>query len=261
MDMDPNATSSSGERHGKSSGPQDAVSLLTGQLTASMESTLSTALNGFHTGLDSHLSQLRTAAEPPGTTGRETTSPVPAQQSQVASLNQGMQPSQGNSVMQGNGNMPAPSSIATVPLIQTSNQSHIATDQSLQLGEQIAMGSTTPSKPQATKPIVVGPNTTLVSQSLVQKVRNQEFIELAELLADNTSDEKPASANKDKDTNRKKRKITNILQWVECFNAYIIILDQPERTPDLLAYSSLIVHAARKFKGDGWISYDRNFRK
>lgn len=31
--------------------------------------------------------------------------------------------------------------------------------------------------------------------------------------------------------------------------------------PDLLAYSSLIVHAARKFKGDGWIHYDRNVRK
>ena len=62
-------------------------------------------------------------------------------------------------------------------LIQNSNQSHRTTDQSLQLGEQSAMGSTTPSKPQATKPMVIGPNTTLVSQSLVQKVHNQEFIE------------------------------------------------------------------------------------
>ncbi len=30
---------------------------------------------------------------------------------------------------------------------------------------------------------------------------------------------------------------------------------------DLLAYSSLIVHTARKYAGDGWIQYNRNFRK
>ncbi len=35
----------------------------------------------------------------------------------------------------------------------------------------------------------------------------------------------------------------------------------PAKVPDLLAYSSLIVHAHRKFRGEGWLQYDRNVRK
>lgn len=61
------------------------------------------------------------------------------------------------------------------------------------------------------------------------------------------------------DSKRRKRskrsKVTSIAQWVECFNAYIGIIayHQPERVHDLLAYSSLIVHASRTYKGDGWV--------
>ena len=40
----------------------------------------------------------------------------------------------------------------------------------------------------------------------------------------------------------------------------MVIQAQPERTQDLLAYASLTVHAARKFKGERW-AYDRNLRK
>jgi hypothetical protein len=57
--------------------------------------------------------------------------------------------------------------------------------------------------------------------------------------------------------------VANILQWVECFNAYtsVVLAKQPSRANDLLGYSSLMAHAARKYKGDGWIQYDINFRK
>ena len=63
LGMDWNTTSSSGEWDSHSSGSENAALLATEQLTASMESTLSTALNGLLTGLNFHLSQLRTAAE------------------------------------------------------------------------------------------------------------------------------------------------------------------------------------------------------
>ena len=61
----------------------------------------------------------------------------------------------------------------------------------------------------------------------------------------------------------KKRRIASALQWVECFHTYIGVVAQlqPHRVADLLAYASLIVHASRKFKGEGWLQYDRNFRK
>ncbi len=102
--------------------------------------------------------------------------------------------------------------------------------------------------------MVVGPNATLVSQGLVNKIRNNEFIKLAELAGDNRDKTACGAENP-------RKRITSIMQWVKCFNAYITILDQPDRVPDLLAYSSLIVHATRKFRGDGWIHYDRNVRK
>lgn len=50
---------------------------------------------------------------------------------------------------------------------------------------------------------------------------------------------------------------------MECFQAYIgiVVQHQPARVQDLLAYASSVVHAARKFKGDGWATYDRKFRR
>ena len=64
-------------------------------------------------------------------------------------------------------------------------------------------------------------------------------------------------------TGRAKNASVRILQWVECFHTYIGVMAQanPTRTSDLLAYASLIVHAARRFKGEGWLQYDKNFRK
>ena len=57
--------------------------------------------------------------------------------------------------------------------------------------------------------MVVGPNSTLVSQALVARIRNNEFIELAELLEDSQS-----YPDKSNNGRSKKRKIASILQWV-----------------------------------------------
>ena len=73
--------------------------------------------------------------------------------------------------------------------------------------------------------MVVGPSSTLVSQALVARIRNNEFIELAELSEDSQS--YPDKSNNGAERS-KKRKIASILQWVECFNVYITILNQPE---------------------------------
>ena len=68
--------------------------------------------------------------------------------------------------------------------------------------------------------MVVGPNSTLVSQALVARIRNNKFIELAELSEDlNLIQTNP--------TMEQGVYIASILQWVECFNAYITILNQP----------------------------------
>ena len=111
--------------------------------------------------------------------------------------------------------------------------------------------------------MVLGPSVTIVPKKLIQKIIRLEFIEMSDLLLDNANSD-DNSEDKDSKWGRKKRhRITNILQWVECFNAYISIVatQHPTRVPDLLAYSSLIVHAACKFEGEEWTQYDRNFRK
>ena len=68
------------------------------------------------------------------------------------------------------------------------------------------------------------------------------------------------SDNQSKPT-RSKRKISNILEWVQCFNIYIALISckQPNKVVDLLGYQHLIIQAHQEYQGDGWLGYDRHF--
>ncbi len=114
-------------------------------------------------------------------------------------------------------------------------------------------------QPEVPYTVNVGQNAIPIPDKLSKKSEKGEFIELAEFLPDSFG----GTSNDTGEKPRKKRRVANILQWVECFNAYVSVVTQrdPTRMQDLLAYSSLIVHTARKYAGDGWIQYDRNFRK
>jgi len=93
-----------------------------------------------------------------------------------------------------------------------------------------------------------------VPPKLAKKIWQGEFVEMSELLPDKLgqADTSPGSSKEEARRPRAKR-VTDVLQWVECFHSYmgVIVQHQPERTQDLLAYASLIVHAARKFRGEG----------
>ena len=60
----------------------------------------------------------------------------------------------------------------------------------------------------------------------------------------------------------KRRAVTNILEWIQCFSIYIAIiaLKHPDKVPDLLGYQSLIIDASIQYEGDSWIGYDCRFR-
>ena len=113
-----------------------------------------------------------------------------------------------------------------------------------------------PPTPSATTPWGI-----LVPPKLAQKIWRGQFIEMNELLQKKLG--QPDEGLGQTSERRKKRRVTGILQWVECFHSYIGVVaqQQPDRVVDLLAYASLIVHAAQKFKGEGWQQYDRNFHK
>jgi hypothetical protein len=89
---------------------------------------------------------------------------------------------------------------------------------------------------------------------------------MAELLPDKLGQSDPAEplpGTREERRKPKGKRVASVLQWVECFHSYIgvVVQQDPSRVQELLAYASLVVHAARKYKGEGWATYDRNFRK
>jgi len=109
------------------------------------------------------------------------------------------------------------------------------------------------------------PSGVRVPPKLAQKIWRGEFVEMIELLPEKLGHAEDSSkkVGEGESRKRKRARVANALQWVECFHSYISIVaqHQPTRVSDLLGYASLIVHAARKFKGESWLQYDRNFRK
>ena len=112
-------------------------------------------------------------------------------------------------------------------------------------------------------PQALTPGGFLVPSKLTQRIWKGDFIDMYELLPEKLGRSEEISSQDLDGTKRKRRKVTSALQWVECFHTYIGVIaqQQPGRVTDLLAYASLIVHAAWKFKGEGWLQYDKFFRK
>ena len=99
---------------------------------------------------------------------------------------------------------------------------------------------------------------------MVQKILKGYYVDMAELLPEKLSHVQEPQSSQSSDSKKPKcKQVGDILQWVECFNAYtgVVLAQNPSRASDLLSYSSLIVHAARKYRGEGWVQYDVNFRR
>ena len=86
---------------------------------------------------------------------------------------------------------------------------------------------------------------------------------MADLLSQALSAAMQSSDSPSKESKKPAQKITSIMSWVECFSKYIslVALKCPDRVSDLLAYMSLIVHAARQYEDNPWLSYDTTFRQ
>ena len=88
---------------------------------------------------------------------------------------------------------------------------------------------------------------------------------MAELLPDRMGIS-PKSPNRDSEFARQKvecRPISNIIEWVQCFNAHLSMMCRtcPRKIPDLLAYQMLIIEASIVYEGNAWLGYDRRFRQ
>ena len=98
-----------------------------------------------------------------------------------------------------------------------------------------------------------------VPEKITSRIEAGEFIEMAELLPDRLGS---AGDDQTKSVKTKRRLVTNIVEWVECFAIYIAVLSkkQPQRVPEMLGYLILILEAHTENAGDGWLGYDRRFR-
>ena len=102
-----------------------------------------------------------------------------------------------------------------------------------------------------------------VPEKITSRIEAGEFIEMAELLPDRLGTAgMRAGDDQTKSVKTKRRLVTNIVEWVECFAIYIAVLSkkQPQRVPEMLGYLILILEAHTEYAGDGWLGYDRRFR-
>ena len=88
---------------------------------------------------------------------------------------------------------------------------------------------------------------------------------MAELLPDRMGTS-PKSSYGDSESAKqkfKRRPISSIIEWVQCFNVYLSVVCRtcPGRIPDLLAYQMLIIEASMVYEGNAWLGYDRRFRQ
>ena len=87
---------------------------------------------------------------------------------------------------------------------------------------------------------------------------------MAELLPDHLGiSTSPTNRDEKQTTKLKRRQVTNILEWVQCFGIYtaVLTLKQPNRIQDLLGYQALIVEACMEYNCEAWLGYNRRFRQ
>ena len=133
----------------------------------------------------------------------------------------------------------------------------------------VSMPSTSISSHVVGRDFVVDRSYAPILHKLVSKITGGSFVELADLLPDNSKMEDSESRTyfegKLLVTPSKKRavEITDIVTRVEAFSIYMLVLCSlhPSRWADLTQYKLSIIQTAKKFPGKAWLNYDSAFRK
>ena len=123
--------------------------------------------------------------------------------------------------------------------------------------------------PSQTQPgMILSPSADPIPQMLVQRAQSGQFVEMRELLADNIALYDQLASMHGTSTlpfgtvNRTRfREVPSLISWVYCFNAYVAIRTSDPLTRDMLAYSRILIREALRHGGDGWLQYDRVFRR
>ena len=61
----------------------------------------------------------------------------------------------------------------------------------------------------------------------------------------------------------RKRPVTDVLTWVQCFGVYVGMLAKqfPDVVPELMSYMVAIIKASKDYEGLAWVNYDTLYRR
>ena len=112
-------------------------------------------------------------------------------------------------------------------------------------------------RPQPTTPATVmfmGAGLPPVPQKLVLRIQAGEYVDMAELLPDwlGINEGPPVDGDKE-DKKQKRRQVSNILEWIQCYSIYMAVWTQKfsRKIQDMLGYQALIVEARMEYEGEG----------
>ena len=97
-----------------------------------------------------------------------------------------------------------------------------------------------------------------VLDKIVSRIEAGEYIDMTELPPDRLGTTKsPVNNDSLKAGRQRRRALSGILEWVQCFITYMAVYCQKQshRIQDLLDYQTLIVEALLEYQGDGWLGY------
>ena len=131
-----------------------------------------------------------------------------------------------------------------------------------------------PQTPSATmgERVFIGNGLPALPKKLLTKIRNWEYVELADLLpaphsAGDPYGNGPPAARFPlfpgcEVVRHKRRQITSISQWTQALTIYTaaLVSVHPSATLELLAYMLTIIRASQQYDGLCWRSYDTNYR-
>ena len=115
--------------------------------------------------------------------------------------------------------------------------------------------------------VYVGEGLPPVPEKLAAKIWAWKFVDMAEMLPEcwhePAKDEESTSSSTPTVQPRRRKKVTDINVWLQCYALYTSVLatQDPEAIPELLAYLITILRVSQDFAGSAWVNYDSAFRR